>query len=56
MTTTLEPVPEDWERALAQRLQPSRESLDAEEMRTYRRELVTPTAGLNRRHELRLAF
>jgi len=45
-----------WERVFGQRLQPSRVKVDAEEARVYARELVTPTAGRNQRHALRLAY
>jgi hypothetical protein len=48
--------PWNWERVLARRLQPSKVKAGEAEMRVYRREIVTPPAGNNRRHELKRAF
>lgn len=48
--------PWTWERVLARRLQPTRVGTSEEEMVVYRREIVTPAAGNNRRHALALAF
>ena len=45
-----------WDRVLARRLQPSRVALDPQEMRIYRREIVTPLPAGNLAHSLRLAF
>ena len=48
--------PWGWERVFARRLQPSKVRPGEADMRVYRREIVTPPAGNNRKHDLMRAF